>query len=82
MSVHADQHQAVARALEQAEPGAQVHVFGPKERGGLLPNERRCVDPDAGQVVVYHSPVVELPGYAHACASCGESSGNEPPEIH
>ena len=82
MSVHADQYRAVARALGQVEPGALVHVMGPKERGELLPYERCCADPDAGQVVVYHSPVVELPGYSHACTSCGESSGDEPRETH
>lgn len=69
-----------ALAIETAmvfaeEDGTTVSVMGPREApGALLPSERGCLDPDAGQRVVYHVHVVSMPGGRHACVDCGEAT--------
>lgn len=77
MTVHRLQAQAVERALRTENCGV-VHVMGPKERGPLSAGERRCVDPDAGEQVVYHVGVVPTHNARHACAACGQVSGGDP----
>ncbi len=78
MSTFGRQTLAIDAAVVAAEGEGIVHVMGPREaRGELLPTERMCDAPDAGQRIVYHVHVVSMPGGRHACTDCGEATSEE-----
>lgn len=53
-----------------------VHVFGLPEEA-MDHDERLCVEPDAGEIVIFHvgaTPIIQLGRIDYACKCCGATS--------